>query len=59
MRQILAVIIGLALSGMIAGIAVPRVPTSLRRPWLVWAIAALTIGACLYVAERTKNTPPE
>jgi hypothetical protein len=58
MRQILAVIVGVMLTGIVAGVVIPLSPTSVRGPWLIWGIAALTIAASLYIAERTK-TPRE
>lgn len=59
MRQILAVIVGLLIAGLIAGATVPFLPSSLRQPWFVWGIAGLSIAASLYVAARTTKTPPE
>jgi len=58
MRQILAVIVGVMLTGIVAGVVIPLSPTSVRGPWLIWGIAALTIVASLYIADRTK-TPRE
>jgi hypothetical protein len=59
MRQILAVIVGVMLTGIVAGVVIPLAPSSIRGPWLIWGIAALTIAVCLYVADRTKETPPD
>lgn len=59
MRQILAVVVGLMLAGMINAVTVPRLPDLLRHPWFAWGITGLTIAAALYIAQRTTKTPPE
>ena len=58
MRQILAVIVGLLIAGLIAGATVPFLPSSLRQPWFVWGIAGLSIAAsCTWRRERQRRRP--
>jgi hypothetical protein len=59
MRQVLAVVVGLLLAGMISGAAVPLLPRSVRQPWFIWGIVATSIALSLYVAARMTKTPPE
>jgi len=58
-KQILGgAIVGLLLSGVIAGALVPALPPSARRPWVVCAIAVPVIAIAVYVAARMARTPP-
>ena len=58
MRQILAVVVGLLLAGVISGATVPLLPTSFRQPWFTWGIVVASIAVSLYIAARTTKTPP-
>ena len=57
--QILAVVVGLMLAGMINAVTVPRLPDALRHPWFAWGITAATIFAALYIATKTAKSPRE
>jgi hypothetical protein len=59
MKQILAVIIGLMLAGVITGITVPLLPEFARRPWYAWTIVALSIAGMLYLVSKAQKAPRE
>ena len=59
MKRVLGgVLVGVLVSGVIAGAVIPNLPVWASGPWVAWLIGAACIAWSIYLFRRLTKTPP-